>query len=770
MTDTIEAPATDTSRFRSEIRKQILADCPDAMRQPLLSDDDGCWGGRNWTFRSDDQRLWLERAIAHGWTAPGWPRAYGGGEMTPEQEEILREEMTALGCRLPLAGWGLTLIGPTLLHYGTEAQKQQHLPAIAKGEIRWCQGFSEPGAGSDLASLQTRADLVDGEFIVNGQKVWTTYGDVSDWMFCLVRTDREAPKHLGISFLLIDMTTPGITPRPLPLISGTSEFCEVFFDDVRVPADNLLGELNRGWDVAKYLLGAERRVSGKVKAQVAKAVGQLLAEAGRLSPAGRPEVARFDIEAWALSTLLEEMAALDQARVDRPGFGQVVKYIGSELNKWRYEVLMSEDGSDALLWSGANKQDGALARTWLRTKANSIAGGSNEMQFNMLGKQALGLPGKPSLRATSGETVDLDPEHRQIRESVQAMLGGAGGTAYVRAVRDNPLQFSSELWQEFSQAGLSGLLIPDSRGGSGLGHAEASIVMQELGRAMIPSPFLASAVVAATGLIHGGSAQQHLLPKLADGSLRLALAVDENPKHSAGIATRATPDSGGFKLDGGKIFVADGGIADKLIVTASDGGGISLFIVDKDAPGVTITRRRLIDDRDSADIAFSGVAVTRKNLLGDAGHGEDLLALMLDAGRAAIAGELLGLGDEACDLTIAYLKQRRQFDHFLAEYQALQHRIGLVHMRLELTRTALKRALRHLDANDGDRAGTVAAAKHLAIGAATLAVQEAVQMHGGVAMTDAYDIGFLMKRARVLAELYGDADFHADRFARSLGY
>ena len=185
---------------------------------------------------------------------------------------------------------------------------------------------------------------------------------------------------------------------------------------------------------------------------------------------------------------------------------------------------------------------------------------------------------------------------------------------------------------------------------------------------------------------------------------------------------------------------------------------------------MTITRRRLVDDRDSADMAFSGVAVTRETLLGEAGQGAALLELMLDAGRAAIAGELLGLGDEACDLTVAYLKTRRQFDHFLSEYQALQHRIGLVHMRLELTRTALKRALRHLDANDGDRAGTVAAAKHLAIGAATLAVQEAVQMHGGVAMTDAYDIGFLMKRARVLTELYGDADFHADRFARSLDY
>jgi alkylation response protein AidB-like acyl-CoA dehydrogenase len=774
MTDTLSDPTTDLGRFRSEIRKEILAQCPESMRQPLLSDDDACWGGRDWIFKSEDQRLWMERAVARGWTAPGWPRAYGGGELEPEQEEVLRDEMMSAGCRLPIAGWGLTLIGPTLLRYGTEEQKQKHLPPIARGEIRWCQGFSEPGAGSDLASLQTRADLVDGEFIVNGQKVWTTYGHFADWMFCLVRTDREAPKHLGISFLLIDMTTPGITIRPMPLISGSAEFCEIFFDNVRVPAENLVGELNRGWDVAKYLLGAERRVSGKVKAQVGKAVGQLLAEAGRLSATGRSEVARFDIEAWGLSTLLEEMAALAQAGIDRPGFGQVVKYIGSELNKWRYELLMAEDGYDALLWSGPGEDDGKLAKTWLRTKANSIAGGSNEMQFNMLGKSALGLPNKPSLRATSGETVDLDPDHRQIRETVQAMLGDAREKAYVRAARGTELRYSPDLWRSFAEAGLAGLLVPEPYGGSGLGHAEASIVLQEIGRAMIPLPFLATSVVAATALIHGGSEaqKQRFLPGIADGSMLYALAVDEASKHSSTIGLRATAKGDGFTLDGTKTFVADGGICDHIIVAAgSEGGdGISLFVVASDAPGVTITRRHLIDDRDVADIGFANVAVTRADLLGAPGQGEALLDLVLDAGRTAIAGELLGLGDEGCDRTVAYLKERRQFDHYLSEYQALQHRIGMVHMRLELTRTALKRALRHLDANDDERMGAVAAAKHLAIGAATMAVQESVQMHGGVAMTDAYDIGFLMKRARVLAELYGDAHFHADRFAKTLGY
>src|SRR5690606_19483589 len=239
--------------FRRETRAWLEANCPPEMRQPIADDSDRCWGGRNWKFKSEAQRLWLERMAERGWTAPTWPREYGGGGLSVAEAGVLASEMRALGCRSPLDSFGIWMLGPALLKYGTEEQKQEHLPKIVRGEIRWCQGYSEPNSGSDLASLNTRAEDAGDHFVVNGQKIWTSYANHADWIFCLVRTDTGAKKHTGISFLLFDMASPGVSTRPIVLISGKSPFCETFFDNVRVPKGNLVGELNRGWDVAKYL-------------------------------------------------------------------------------------------------------------------------------------------------------------------------------------------------------------------------------------------------------------------------------------------------------------------------------------------------------------------------------------------------------------------------------------------------------------------------------------------------------------------------------------
>ncbi|HAV37802.1 MAG TPA: acyl-CoA dehydrogenase, partial [Massilia sp.] len=244
--------------FRQEARAWLEENCPPEMRVPATGDLDVTWGGRKMQFRSEAQRLWLERMAAKGWTVPEWPVEYGGGGLSREQAKVLRQEMEALGCRAPLHSFGIWMLGPALLKYGTEEQKREHLPPIARGEIRWCQGYSEPNAGSDLASLQTRADDHGDHFIVNGQKVWTSYADKADWIFCLVRTDFTASKHNGISFVLFDMDSPGVSTRPITLISGKSPFCETFFDNVRVEKRNLVGELHGGWTIAKYLLTHER--------------------------------------------------------------------------------------------------------------------------------------------------------------------------------------------------------------------------------------------------------------------------------------------------------------------------------------------------------------------------------------------------------------------------------------------------------------------------------------------------------------------------------
>ena len=385
---------TDLEPFRAETRAWLEANCPAEMREPMLGESDMCWGGRNPVFKNDAQRLWMERMAERGWTVPDWPRDYGGGGLSPAETKILRQEMARIGARNPLMSFGISMLGPALLKYGNEDQKKRFLPEIARGEIRWCQGYSEPGAGSDLASLQTSAEDKGDHFLVNGQKVWTSYADKADWIFCLVRTSRES-KHGGISFLLFDMASPGVSTKPILLISGYSPFCETFFDDVKVPKDQLVGELNRGWDVAKYLLGHEREMisgmglSGGSADAFGTALRDLLADEAML----RADVARFDVDAIAFRAMSERF--IDELKAGRahPAQPSMMKYAGTELNKRRHELVMAAGGASALEWESERSKGGKAAREWLRTKANSIEGGTSEIQLGIVAKRILGLPG-----------------------------------------------------------------------------------------------------------------------------------------------------------------------------------------------------------------------------------------------------------------------------------------------------------------------------------------------------------------------------------------
>ena len=312
-----------------------------------------------------------------------------------------RAEMARLGGRSPLNSFGSSMLGPALLKYGTEAQKREHLPPIARGEIRWCQGYSEPGAGSDLASLQTSARDDGDHLIVNGQKIWTSYADKADWIFCLVRTSREA-KQGGISFVLFDMASPGVTTKPILLISGSSPFCETFFDDVRGLKSNLVGGLNKGWEVAKYLLGHEREMisgmglgTGGQKSVAAVALEAFGVEPdGRLDdPVLRARIALFEVRAAGFRAMSERFMDEFKAGRAHPAQPSMMKYYGTELNKQRHELMMAAGGSDALAWDSEASHGGAAARAWLRTKGNSIEGGTSEVQLNIIAKRILDLPG-----------------------------------------------------------------------------------------------------------------------------------------------------------------------------------------------------------------------------------------------------------------------------------------------------------------------------------------------------------------------------------------
>ena len=384
--------------FRLEARTWLDANCPPTMR----SSGSYTAGGRKAIYHNPETKLWLDRMAERGWTAPTWPREYGGGGLTKDEEQVLAQEMARINAASPLSGHGLTMIGPAIVEFGTDAQCREHLPPIARGEIRWCQGYSEPGAGSDLASLQCRADLVGDEFIVNGSKIWTSGADGADWIFCLVRTDFEASKHEGISFLVLDMDAPGVTVSPIELISGSSEFCQTFFDDVRVPSRNLIGNPGEGWTVGKRLLQYERSSIGgrggarqRVKTIDETAKEYLGTTDGKIADAAiRDRVARLrqDEAAYQLTIRRSyEEATSSQA----PSFlSSFFKVYGTEQNMRRQDLMMDILGMQGLGWSGegfSGAEQGAT-RGWLRSKANSIEGGSSEIQRNIIAKRVLGLP------------------------------------------------------------------------------------------------------------------------------------------------------------------------------------------------------------------------------------------------------------------------------------------------------------------------------------------------------------------------------------------
>ena len=396
---------TDLQTFREETRNWLEANCPPEMRKP----GDVCWGGRNPQFSHPDQEIWLERMGDKGWTCPTWPSEYGGGGLSKDENKILQEEMGTIGARSPLGSFGIWMLGPALLEFATEEQKKEHLPGIVKGKFWWCQGYSEPGSGSDLASLSTKA-VEDGDnYVINGQKIWTSYADRADKIFCLVRTGPQEPKHDGISFLLIDMDQPGVTTRPITLISGKSPFCETFFDDATAPKKDLVGGLNKGWTVAKRLLEHERTMisnmglagggdgSGSKKMSgLAKVSKQYVGEDEDkkiANPNLRSKVAKHEMNSRAFGLTLQRIG--EETKVGAPSPAAAMsKYYGTEHNKLRYELLLEAMGSKALGWEGEgfSPEELAITRDWLRTKANSIEGGTSEVQLNVISKRVLGLP------------------------------------------------------------------------------------------------------------------------------------------------------------------------------------------------------------------------------------------------------------------------------------------------------------------------------------------------------------------------------------------
>lgn len=386
--------------FRTETRVWLEENCPPGARGPGEISN----GSSKIEIKDPDTKLWLKRMVEKGWTVPSWPKEYGGGGLSTAEYVVLLEEMGAIKARPALSSFGTSMIGPTLLEFGTQEQKLRHLPRIARAEVEWCQGYSEPGAGSDLASLQTRADLEGDNYVINGSKIWTSGAHNADWMFILVRTDRDAPKHDGISFLLLPMDQPGVTVKPILLLSGVSTFNETFFDKALASRDDLVGELNKGWTVGKRLLqhersGMESLISGstsKRESGLVEVARECLGEvAGKLAePVTRDQIITYQMDSEALQLTQRRVVEESQDGATPGPATSIFKVVGTELQQKYYDLKTRLKGSRGF---GVDEEEFSASeletlRQFFFSRAASIYSGSNEIQRNIIAKRVLGLP------------------------------------------------------------------------------------------------------------------------------------------------------------------------------------------------------------------------------------------------------------------------------------------------------------------------------------------------------------------------------------------
>ena len=385
---------SDLDAFRAEAREWLDANFPKSLANLPLAMIPGA------EAQSEDHRLWKQRMADKGWGTPTWPTQYGAGGLSGPQARVLQQEMDRVGAYNPMMGMGLSMFGPTLLEYGTEAQKQRHIPPIVRGELRWCQGYSEPGAGSDLASLQTKCEDAGDHWKINGQKIWTSGAQYADWCFCLVRTD-TSKKHEGISFVLINMHQPGVETRPIKLIAGNSPFCETFFTDARAEKDDMVGPLNGGWTVGKRLLQHERSGQGGGRMMAGADVVSLakkyvgLDEKGRIADRDlRTRVAKHMMDARAHGLTLARAVAEAKGNLNPSATTSVMKNSGTWIGQEKAELTLEIMGHQGLGWDGDDfaPDEREAVRTWLSGKATTIFGGSQEVQSNIVSKRILGLP------------------------------------------------------------------------------------------------------------------------------------------------------------------------------------------------------------------------------------------------------------------------------------------------------------------------------------------------------------------------------------------
>ncbi|MGE0829625.1 MAG: acyl-CoA dehydrogenase family protein [Hyphomonadaceae bacterium] len=727
----------DNLAFREEVRAFIRAALPADMAAR----------NRNGAHHSrEDVMEWARRLASRGWSTPNWPKEYGGPGWSAAERQIFEEEAALAGAPA-LHIQSVFLAGPLIYAFGSEAQKARYLPAIQKGEELWAQGFSEPNAGSDLASLTTRA-VRDGDgYVLNGQKIWTSDADWCDQMFCLARTGDDAKPQRAISMFLFSLKLPGISVRPIPLIDGSTALCQVFFDNVRLPADALLGEEGLGWTYAKYLLDNERTTTAEAprNRRYLTRVWALACEArdgaGRLidNEAFAARLAKLELDFVALEAGAQQALAApgDPSAAPLPS---VLKLKGTELMQAAQDMQVEALGPYGVLLEDAELGPASgegVVEDFLFRRAATIYGGSSEIQR--------GIIAKILLRGARIAPPPGDEEETMLRDAARRYVARA-------QAGDARAQLAG-----FADLGWLGVGLPNAE--EGVGVSAAAAILEEIARAPASTPLL-GALIAAHALASANANDAR--DAAVAGERVFAFAHEEAAARGRSdfIETEAKSVGGGWILSGKKTLVLNGGVADALIVSARAEGDAALFLIDPNTEGVELRACRLFDGRPSADAVLTGARVGKEARLA---VGASAIEAAIRQGALLACAEALGAMDEALWITRDYVMTRRQFGQTLSSFQSLQHRLADMYAEVEIARAMLRRALAA-----GENGPVVSAAKARIGQAAAFVGGQTIQLHGGIGMTAEYVAGNYFKRLRVLDALFGSAQHHFAVFRRGL--
>jgi alkylation response protein AidB-like acyl-CoA dehydrogenase len=715
-------------------------------------------------------RAWHAQLVDHHLAAPGWPRSVGGLELSLADQLDYYRMTTDAG--VPPHPCPLSFIlAPTLIAHGTPAQQDRFLTPLLRADEFWCQGFSEPGAGSDLSSLSTRA-VRDGDvYRVTGQKVWTTMADRADWMFALVRTGSGARPSDGITYLLIPMNSPGITVRPLRDISGAAHFAEVFFDDVAVPVDNRVGDEGAGWSIMRTSLGHERATAFladefKYRRTVDRVFELVVSQGLDDDPLVRQAVARLESGVRAIAANSARALAAVLSGADPGGVASVNRLVKSEFEQDLHALALRATGPYAAL--GSRAPDAVDGGRWtfgyLMSRATTIGAGTAEIQRNTIAESVLGLPshrgeGNRAAAVTPGTPLAVPEEdERELREVLAATLQAKVDVAALLD-RKRPVDAAEpEVWSALVEFGLPGLAVDESLGGAGARPRLLYASIEEVAKQLAPAPLVPTVTALEVAMQCGA---KDLVQRITGGTAA-AFAV---PLNDSGWVTTGgqLPEWDGRCLDGVVPIVAGAPHAEVLVVLArgAAGAGEVLIAVEASADGVEVRAQQPFDV--TATIGSVTFTAAVGEVLAD---GNEVARLLAAAGRRAalaVAADSVGVGSRALAMAVDWACERHQFGRPIGSFQAVSHQCTDMLVALEGARSQLLAAA---EADDEDYLVDLAAAAALDAGVG--ATQKTLQIHGGIGFTWEHPIHLLLRRARFNSVLIGRPDALRDRAAGEL--